>query len=104
MPGGKVEPGETDTEALIREVHEETGLSVQVGAFVGTVDRAAPDGGVFRIHDYFCDVSGGILVAGDDAADAAWFDPATFADLERRGELVDELASALRGWGVCPAE
>lgn len=104
VPGGKVEPGETDTEALIREIHEETGLLVRVGEFVGTVDRAAPEGGVFHINDYLCHVSGGILTAGDDAAEAAWIDQETFADMERDGELVDDLAPTLRGWGVCPAQ
>ena len=104
VPGGKVEPGETDTEALIREIHEETGLLVRVGEFVGRVDRAAPEGGVFHINDYLCHVSGGILTAGDDAAEAAWIDQETFADMERDGELVDELAPTLRGWGVYPAE
>src|SRR5690606_3577188 len=28
-PGGKIEPGETPEEAIVREMHEETGLSVR---------------------------------------------------------------------------
>jgi 8-oxo-dGTP diphosphatase len=36
FPGGKVEPGETEEEALIRECVEELGVSVRVGERIGT--------------------------------------------------------------------
>jgi 8-oxo-dGTP diphosphatase len=35
FPGGKVEPGESDTEALVRECREELGVLVAVGDRVG---------------------------------------------------------------------
>jgi 8-oxo-dGTP diphosphatase len=35
FPGGKVEDGETETEALIRECEEEIGVKVDVGSRVG---------------------------------------------------------------------
>jgi 8-oxo-dGTP diphosphatase len=37
FPGGKVEAGESDEDALIREYDEEFGVSIKPGAFVGTV-------------------------------------------------------------------
>ncbi|MDR3160826.1 MAG: (deoxy)nucleoside triphosphate pyrophosphohydrolase [Spirochaetaceae bacterium] len=37
FPGGKVEPGESDGEALIREYEEEFGVPVEIGALLGTV-------------------------------------------------------------------
>jgi 8-oxo-dGTP diphosphatase len=44
LPGGRIEPGETDAEALVREMREETGLTVQAGALLGSVRRPVPGG------------------------------------------------------------
>ncbi len=35
FPGGKVEPGETDHEAIVRECREELGIEISVGCRVG---------------------------------------------------------------------
>lgn len=93
VPGGRVEPGETDHEAVVREIGEETGLVVTAGPLVGRVVR-----GSFAIADYRCRPVGGRLRAGDDAADARWVDAAEFARLP----LVDGLAETLAEWGVLP--
>ena len=39
LPGGRVEAGETDQRAVVREVAEETGLVVTCGRLVGSVER-----------------------------------------------------------------
>jgi 8-oxo-dGTP diphosphatase len=49
FPGGKVEPGETDEEALARECVEELGVRVEVGARVGPDVRLAHGRAVLRV-------------------------------------------------------
>jgi 8-oxo-dGTP diphosphatase len=94
VPGGRVESGETDTQAVIREMAEETGLVVEPGALIGRVRR-----GTYDIADYRCAVVGGTLRAGDDATDARWCDAATLADLP----LVPLLIDTLRSWDALPS-
>ncbi len=103
IPGGRIEDGESDAEALVREVREETGLIVTAGPLIGAVRRpggAGPDGAAptteLLIRDYAATVTGGGLRAGDDADEAAWAGPGELAALP----LAEGLLEALREWGV----
>lgn len=55
FPGGKVEPGETNQQALARELSEELAIQVSVGDFVCTVEQDYP-GRHVTMHCYFCDI------------------------------------------------
>jgi 8-oxo-dGTP diphosphatase len=92
LPGGHVEPGESDVEAVAREVLEETGLVVTVGALAGRVQR-----GRYDIGDYFATVVSGELAAATDALDAAWDNP-------RARVTTPGLVEALASWDVTFAE
>jgi mutator protein MutT len=99
IPGGRVEDGESDHEAVAREVLEETGLVVAPGELIGTVLRDGPRV-VYEIYDYACLLVSGELVAGTDAADARWVAPADLSGLRCAPELVD----TLRDWKLLPPD
>jgi ADP-ribose pyrophosphatase YjhB (NUDIX family) len=80
IPGGTVELGEPLTDAVRRELREETGLEVIVGPVIEIFDRIHRDGdGRVRYHfviiDYLCDAPAGDPVAGTDALEVAWVTP-----------------------------
>ena len=76
IPGGLIDVGETLTEAVAREVREETGLAVEPVELVELLDRIHRDGERVRYHyviaDYLCRVVGGTLVAASDVTAVRW--------------------------------
>ncbi|MEU4194746.1 NUDIX domain-containing protein [Kribbella sp. NPDC026611] len=98
IPGGRVEPGESDPTAVAREVAEETGLAVEVGPLVGEVERPGPAGQLYVIRDYEATAVGGSLTAGDDAADARFVTRSEFLTLPTASLLV----STLEQWNALP--
>jgi ADP-ribose pyrophosphatase YjhB (NUDIX family) len=98
LPGGRVEPGESDAAAVVRELAEETGLRVEPRRLVGSVERPGPEGVTYDIRDYAAEVTGGALRPGDDAREARWVGP----DELRRLPTTDGLLEALTTWGVLP--
>jgi mutator protein MutT len=97
VPGGRVEPGETVGEAVVRELAEETGLEGLCGRLLGWVERIGDDHH-FVILDFVVEILDPVdPVAGDDAAEAAWVPLHEVAEMPN---LVDGLAEFLHEHGV----
>jgi ADP-ribose pyrophosphatase YjhB (NUDIX family) len=98
-PGGRVEPGESLTSAVLREIREETAIEeVRLGPIIAVVERQL-EGFHYLIVDFL-----GFLdrpdppwpKAGDDALDARWISPHECASYELGEGLLPILAQGLR--------
>ena len=70
FPGGKMEPGETPQEALIREIKEELDTEIEVGELIETVEYDYPKFHL-TMHCFMCTVKSGHLVLKEHEA-AKW--------------------------------
>ncbi len=80
FPGGKIEPGETPQQALVREIREELDTEIEVGELLQTVEYDYP---AFHLtmHCFWCTVRKGELVLKEHEA-AKWLTGETLDSVE----------------------
>lgn len=79
FPGGKIEPGEEQTDALIREIREEMAARIDVDRFICTAEQEYPD---FRIvmHCYLCRLASDYELL--EHSSARWVDGSTIDEVD----------------------
>ena len=102
LPGGVLEVGESLTAGVVREVLEETGLTVETIELVELVDRIHRESGRVRYHyviaDYLCRVTGGALQAASDADAVRWVERAEWNSHSALGLDPITVMVIERGW------
>jgi ADP-ribose pyrophosphatase YjhB (NUDIX family) len=109
LPGGGVEIGESVSTAIVREVQEETGLTVMIERLVGVysdprfqVVRYADGNVVHYINTLFvCRIVGGTLQTCEESLDLQFFDPANLPEgmlLSHRIRVQDAVANRPEGF------
>ena len=101
LPGGTVEAGETLTDAVTREVHEETALDIEPVALAGHREVIVRDD-QGRVERHFVILSfaarwrGGEPVLNEELDDARWVDPAELAGYRTTDGLAEIVAAAAK--------
>ena len=80
IPGGRIEANETQRDAALRELFEETGIMAALESKVATID-AQFENYNYRLHDYAARWISGEPQFGDDAVDARFVSPEDLDDL-----------------------
>jgi 8-oxo-dGTP diphosphatase len=80
FPGGKIETGETPRQCLRRELMEELGIAISVGAALEPVTHDYPSFTV-TLYPFVCTMEGGEITLHEHAA-IAWLAPEALPSLE----------------------
>jgi 8-oxo-dGTP diphosphatase len=75
LPAGYVDYGEDPREAAVREVCEETGMTVRITRLIDVLGPDAPGGTSAIVILFEAEVTGGTLAAQDDVEEVAFFAP-----------------------------
>lgn len=100
LPGGWADIGDSPTEAVEREVREETGLEVKVSRLLGVWDRNQHGHPPYPWHVYklifLCETQGGELAVSHESLDVAYVDPHNLPPLSLTRIVPEEIHASIR--------
>jgi ADP-ribose pyrophosphatase YjhB (NUDIX family) len=107
IPGGQVEEGEPLTDALKREVKEETGIDIEVGSlktvYSNITKRVQPDGvnpiGSIVNFGFTGKAISGELTTSDESLEVKWFDRREVLELIGEDFMRDRVKSMMDNKG-----
>lgn len=91
FPGGHIEKGESFVDSVIREVYEETGLTIEKPRICGTKDWEREDGSRYLVVFYKTNRFRGDLKSSEEG-EVKWMS----LEEMKRGNLADGMADMLR--------
>lgn len=96
-PGGKIHAGETDAEALAREMEEELGIKAAPVRLIGVYRTYSPEG-EFLVRMYVCVIVDGEprVMEPDKIPAFGWYGMDELKRLEAEGTLVPNMAEAMK--------
>jgi len=80
FPGGKIEAGESPEQCLHRELREELGISVHIGAAFAPATHSYPDFTV-TLYPFVCRMAEGIITMHEHL-DLKWIEPHRMPELD----------------------
>jgi ADP-ribose pyrophosphatase YjhB (NUDIX family) len=100
LPTGGIKEGEDVEHALLREIHEESNLTVEVERLVAALDHTTPDGRVaFRSYLFLLRETGGVLKVNDPREQITGWEARDAAGLRRALERLRTLGGTWQRWG-----
>jgi 8-oxo-dGTP diphosphatase len=94
FPKGKLEPGESEEEAALREVHEETGLDCELGKELGYVAYRDPKDRPKTVHYWEMHCTAGEFRPNKEVTELRWLSREEAAELlsyDRDREILERL-------------
>jgi len=99
LPGGWVDVGDSPSEAVCREVREETGLLVKATKLLGIWDRNKYNHPPYPWHVYktifLCEECGGELTTSYESLEVAFFDVNNLPELSVMRIVKEEIAASI---------